>query len=378
MKHTIHSSIKLIPKSDWQKLCEENTPFFDYNFLTALEDGHCLNRETGWEPHYICIYDDSKLIAALPLYLKSHSYGEFIFDFAFADAYARHGINYYPKLVATVPVTPVDGKRFLVANGYSREQILSEFLAAFNKLVQDTKSSSVHFLYCTEEEADLLAKHGFIKRVNFEFHWHNQNYTTFDDFLNALTHKVRAQIKNERAQVKKSGLNIQCLTGAAITEDHMLACYNFYINHHHNKYGSPTYLTRDFFLNILNTMSDRLLLITACRDKTIVAGSINFYKGSGLYGRYWGHTEDVPFLHFELCYYQQIEWAIKNQIKLFEAGAQGEHKIKRGLIPQNVYSAHWFGNQGFHQAIGNFVKREHEAMEKNKKFYQERSPYKSA
>ncbi len=295
-----------------------------------------------------------------------------------AHAYARHGVNYYPKLVSAVPVTPVDGNRFLVVKDYSPEQILPEFLKALDILVHDTKSSSVHFLYCTETEADLLAKCGFIKRTNFEFHWHNQNYTTFDDFLGALTHKVRAQIKSERAQVNKSGLTIECLTKEHITEDHMLACYNFYINHHHNKYGSPTYLTRDFFLNALKSMSDRILLIMAKRGDTIIAGSINFFKGSGLYGRYWGHNEDVPFLHFELCYYQQIEWAIKNKIELFEAGAQGEHKIKRGLIPQNVFSAHWFANQGFHQAIGNFIKREHEAVQNNKKFFQERSPYKSA
>jgi len=377
MKFEIYSSINDIDKTSWDQITEPDNPFFDYEFLQSLEDGQCLTKYKGWIPYYLTIYNSQKeLIAACPLYLKFHSYGEFIFDFEWARAYKNYGLPYYPKLVSAIPFTPVSGKRILTRNGINLESIEKILTQGLFELQEQTKSSSIHMLYCREYESNFLEKLNFMKRYSYEFHWYNQNYQSFDDFLKALTHKNRTQIKKERKQSLVEGLTLETLTGNEIQLSHIEIAYNFYILHHHSKYGSPTYLTKEFFIQVWKKMPDRILLILVKHNNDYVAGSINFYKGKGIFGRYWGHKEDLKFMHFEACYYRQIEFAIQNKMTIFEAGAQGPHKIKRGLIPYYTFSSHWFANKNFHALIKEYLKLEKQYKDREKDFFDQRSPYK--
>lgn len=370
------SSIKDISAIEWSQLTSPNNPFFDYEFFAALEEGRCLDERTGWIPRYLLFTDKQQLVATIPTFIKTHSYGEFIFDFQFAQAYHQHGLNYYPKLVCAVPVTPVSGQRILYKKGYQFKDIKPFLEQAFSHIQETEKISSIHFLYCLDQEAHQLEKTNFLRRRSFEFHWHNQGYQSFDDFLQALNHKCRQQIKKERREALSQGLQIERITGNDLTEHHMQKAYEFYLGHHHYKYGSQVYLTQDFFQLVAQKMADRILLILIKKQGEYVGGSTNFYKGKGIYGRYWGHSEPLKFLHFEACYYQQIEFAIRNKMKIFEAGAQGQHKIKRGLIPQDTHSVHWFAHQGFHQAIAQYLPKEADQVEKEQSYYSQRSPYK--
>lgn len=377
MSTRILHSIEEISSEKWNALTEPNTPFFDHEFLQAFEEGQCFGTEAGWFPRYLVIDDDNgNPIAACPLYLKTNSLGEFIFDFHWAKSYEMRGLPYYPKLVSAIPMTPATGNRILLAPGVSLPRIRAEFLSALQNLAVKENAQSMHFLYCNEHEADFLAESGFLKRHTFEFHWHNQGYKTFDDYLQNLSHKARAQTRKERAEVAESGIVIEELTGDAIKEEHIDLVYDFYEKHHREKYGSQTYLTHEFFHHIWKSMSDRILIFLARKDGLAVASSINFFKGTGLFGRYWGHSESVKHLHFEMCYYRQIEFAIARGMQKFEAGAQGEHKIKRGLIPQYTFSAHHFAHQGFHEAIGKYLISEKAHMENEMKSFAEKSPYK--
>lgn len=378
MKYHIHSTIKEIPAEKWNALTEPNNPFLDHEFLSALEEGQCLNQQTGWMPQYVTIEDDKgELIAACPIFLKSHSYGEFIFDFQWAQAYHQNAISYYPKLVSAIPVTPVSGNRILIKAGLNLESIRDTLDQALLELARKTNSSSIHFLFCQEKEADFLKKSDYLKRTTFEYRWTNQGYETFDDFLSALTHKTRVQIKKERKEAMKPGIEIELLTGNDIKEEHIESCFNFYTIHHHFIYDSPTYLSKKFFFLAKEKLANHMLLVMVKKHGKYVAGAMNFYKGKGLYGRYWGYTEELKHMHFEACYYQLIDFAIRNKIQIFEAGAQGEHKIKRGLIPFYTFSAHKFMHPGFHEAIGKYLETEKEILDRKKAYFSERSPYKT-
>lgn len=372
----IYHSIHQIKKSAWNALTEPDNPFLDHEFLAALEDGHCLNEKTGWMPRYLTIEDEKgELVSACPLFLKTHSYGEFLFDFQWAQASYQSGIPYYPKLVCAVPVTPVTGNRILIKPGTDRNTIRQALDEGLTRLLERTGSRSIHFLYCRQEESDFLKDMGFLKRHTFEYRWTNPGYQSFDDFLAALTHKVRAQVRKERKAALRPGLKIQTLTGNAITTEHIDHAYNFYTIHHHFVYDAPTYLTRDFFHRVRDAMADRLLLILVRKGGRTIAGAINFYKGKGLYGRYWGYLEALRYLHFEVCYYRLIEFAIKNKMRLFEAGAQGEHKIKRGLVPFYTFSSHRFVHGGFYQAIRKYLEAEKEIVDQKFAYFSKRSPY---
>lgn len=289
MKHNLHASIQNIQKEKWNALTEPDNPFFDHEFLLSLEQGNCLNENTGWIPHYITIEDDNDdMVAVCPVFLKTHSYGEFIFDFHWAQAYQQQGLSYYPKLVSAIPVTPVSGKRILLKPGIKLENIQDAINKAFDDVIEKTQPSSLHILYCRENEANFLTQFKFLKRYSFEYHWHNQGYKTFDDFLRVLNHKCRSQIRKERKQAMARGLEIEVRTGSDIKEEHVLACYNFYTTHHNLVYGSPTYLTKEFFLLAKENMPDRMVLILVKKNGKYVAGATNFYKGKGLFGRYWG------------------------------------------------------------------------------------------
>lgn len=379
MSFQIHTSISACPQEDWNALTESNVPFFDHEFLSALEASGCVGGQSGWMPQYVCFYDDKTLVAAIPFFLKTHSYGEFIFDFHFAEAYERHGMKYYPKLTCAIPVTPVTSKRFLSRDEQFFVNNADQVGAAFNELTSTLKPSSIHILFCTEVESQRMNDMGFHKRLTSNFRWHNDSYTSFEDFLGRMTHKVRQQIQRERRAIRESGLTITTHTDEDITPELMLKVFDLYRQHHHERYGSHAYLNDKFFFEITQRLRSRLLVFTAKNaNGEIIAATLNFKKGKGLFGRYWGFTEHHKFLHFELCYYRQIEYAIDNQLEVFDGGAQGEHKLKRGLTPFTVYSAHWMAHPGFHEAIGRHLETEVQLVQSQLNQYADRIPFKQS
>ena len=293
----------------------------------------------------------------MPCYLKSHSQGEYVFDRGWADAYERAGGRYYPKLQASVPFTPATGPRLLIRGGVDRERIGSALAEGLMALCNATNASSVHVTFAPEREAKFLGEHGFLQRNDQQFHWHNDGYNTFDDFLATLNSRHRKAIKRERREALASGLTIHRLTGADITEDAWDAFFEFYMETGSRKWGRP-YLTRSFFSLIGESMARDVLLVMAKRNGRWIAGAINFVGSDTLFGRNWGAVEHHPFLHFEVCYYQAIEFAIERGLKTVEAGAQGEHKLARGYLPQTTYSAHYIADPGLRRAIADYLKRE--------------------
>lgn len=371
-------SVTAVPKNIWNALTQPDVPFFDHEFLQSLEQSGCFGEKSGWLPRYILLKNSQQeLKAILPLFIKTHSYGEFIFDFVWAQAYHQHGFNYYPKLVAAFPFTPVTGKRLLFSADADEAEVSTVFREQIALLLNQIGGSSVHFLFCLEKEADVLTSHNFLKRHSYHFNWHNQNYKNFDDFLEKLKRKNRQQVLKERREIKEAGVTIEHITADQIKPAHADVFYKFYAHHHHERYGSPTYLTRDFFARVMELMSDRLLLVLAKKNGENIAGTFNFYKGRNLYGRYWGFTQEVKYLHFELCYYQLIEFAISRQLAFFDAGYQGEHKLKRGLLPVYAYSSHWLEHQGFQRGVAHYIQQEKHSVDEQMSQYGQHSPYKT-
>jgi predicted N-acyltransferase len=318
---------------------------------------------------------DGQLVGAMPLYLKTDSYGEYVFDWEWAHAYHEHGLPYYPKLVAAVPFTPATGPKVLVGPGADRGVVTRALLDAAREVGEENRTSSTHALFVPEGDLEEFEERGFAVRHSLQFHWHNRGHGSFDDYLGALTSKRRRQISRERRQLDED-LTIEGLTGEALRPEHADTMYRFYTSTSDRKWGSP-YLNRAFFQEVFRTMKDRLLFVLA-RDGAgrPVAGTINFYKGASLFGRHWGAVEDRRNLHFELCYYQTIEFAIGREIKLFEAGAQGEHKLARGFLPTLTRSAHEIRHPAFRRAIGNFVEEEKEYLDQAVEEYSRHDPYK--
>src|SRR6266478_6328291 len=332
-------------------------PFVSHAFFAAAEASGSACARTGWGARHLLARLDGEIAGIVPCYLKSHSQGEYVFDRGWADAYERAGGRYYPKLQASVPFTPATGPRLLIRDGVDREEIGSALATGLVALCGVSKASSAHVTFAREADWRFLASHGFLQRTDQQFHWRNQGYATFDDFLATLNSRHRKAIKRERREATAAGITIHWLTGNDITEDAWDAFFTFYMETGSRKWGRP-YLTRTFFSLISESMAEDVALIMARRNGRWIAGAINFIGSDTLFGRNWGAIEHHPFLHFEVCYYQAIDFAIRRRLKTVEAGAQGEHKIARGYLPQTTYSAHYIADPGLRRAIDEYLRRE--------------------
>jgi predicted N-acyltransferase len=353
---------------------ERFNPFITHAFLYALEASGSVGGRSGWAPAHLTVEDaGGRMVAAAPCYLKSHSQGEYVFDHAWADAYERAGGDYYPKLQVAVPFTPVTGRRLLIAAD-APEGARDALIGALRELRKQTKTSSIHATFPTVEDGERLSKAGFLIRTGEQFHFFCEGYANFDDFLAALASRKRKMIRRERRDALDNGIAIEALTGASIRSQHWDAFFKFYMETGSRKWGRP-YLTRDFFDWIGKTLADRVLLVMARRNGRYIAGAINFIGDDALYGRNWGAIEDHPFLHFEVCYYQAIDFALSRGLRRIEAGAQGEHKLARGYRPTLTYSAHEFADARLARAIADYLGHERAAVERTIAQYQEYAPF---
>ena len=335
-----------------------NNPFISHEFLSSLEEFASVGDRTGWQPRYLLAEDiTGSLIGAAPSYVKTHSRGEYVFDHGWAEAFERAGGDYYPKLQIAVPFTPVTGPRLLAAPGPLADAVRGALGDALIEITTASELSSAHVTFLTEPEWRALGKCGFLQRTDQQFHWVNADYANFDDFLNHLASRKRKTIRRERKEALRAGIEVCWLTGADLTEAVWDAFFAFYMETGSRKWGRP-YLTRGFFSIVGQKMRDRILLVMARRAGRWIAGAINFIGDGTLYGRNWGATEHHPFLHFELCYYQAIDYAITHGLKRVEAGAQGEHKLARGYLPHTTYSAHFIADPALRRAVADFLSRE--------------------
>lgn len=370
----IASSLGEVGETAWNGLLAADpraNPFLSYAFLHALHESGSACAKTGWQPQFLLLYEGDALAAALPLYVKSHSYGEYVFDWAWAEAYHRHGQAYYPKLLSSIPFTPVSGSRLLARDGAARAALLA-FLC---EQQQDSGLSSTHVLYPPEEQARQLEQAGFMLRSGVQFHWMNDGYRDFEHFLSTLEPKKRKNIRAERRKVQEAGVTLRRVRGSEAREEdwalfHRCYCHTYAAHH------STPYLNLDFFQRIGRAMPDNLLLVVAERAGQPIAASLVVYGGGTLYGRYWGELEYVPCLHFETSYYQPLEFCIEQGIGLFEGGAQGEHKMARGFMPTKTWSAHWLAHPDFADAVERFLEREAGGIDHYISELNDRSPFK--
>jgi len=367
---SLHRAIAEIPALEWDA-CAGDNPFVSHAFLSALEESGSASARTGWLPQHVALRDASgQLLACAPAYAKSHSQGEYVFDHGWAQAFEQAGGRYYPKLQVAVPFSPVPGPRLLRRPGVpvaALAQGLAQAMAAL-------KCSSTHITFCTREEWEALGQAGWLQRTGVQFHWQNQAYASFDDFLGALSSRKRKSLKRERRAVAESGLTLQTLRGAGITPRHWAAFHGFYRNTVDARWGSA-YLTKSFWPLLGEKLGERVVLMWAERDGKPVAGALNLLGAEALYGRNWGCDEEVPFLHFELCYLRAIDFAIAHGISRVEAGAQGEHKIQRGYLPALTYSAHLIGHRGLSDAVARFLEHERPAILERMEELATLSPY---
>lgn len=351
------SSIDEIGRDVWDRFANPNpgahNPFVSFDFLKTLEDSQSVGGQSGWAPSHLVVEEAGAVIGVAPLYAKAHSQGEYVFDHHWADAYERAGGRYYPKLVCAAPFTPVPGPRLLGRDATARAALA----AAMIEVTNHVGASSLHANFLNAEDQAALTAAGALPRLGEQYHWFNRGYGAYDDFLETLASRKRKAIRRERREAAESGLTIRQLQGRDIEERHWNAMWAFYQDTGARKWGRP-YLTRTFFRLVGERMSDRLLLVFAFRGETPVAGALNFIGGDALYGRYWGCVEEYPFLHFELCYHQAIDYAIAHGLDRVEAGAQGEHKIARGYEPVTTRSAHWIADSGFRVAIERYLESE--------------------
>lgn len=367
----IASGVADLPRDQWDACAGEANPFVSWDFLAALEKSGCVGEDTGWQPLPLLIDGaDGRLAAAAPLYAKSHSQGEYVFDHGWADAWERAGGSYYPKLQVAAPFSPVPGPRLLLRD----PDLAPALVAGIEMLVERNDLSSAHATFVEPEQVAAFEAAGWLIREDSQFHWRNRGYSDFADFLGALSSEKRKNIRKERARAVE-GLEIVHLTGSDLTETHWDIFWNFYQDTGARKWGRP-YLTRSFFSLLGETMADRVLLMLALRDGEAIAGALNLIGANTLYGRYWGCTQDVPNLHFELCYYQAIDVAIARGLSRVEAGAQGSHKLARGYAPEPTFSAHYIPNVSFRSAVANFLADEREGVRQDRDWLSERTPFK--
>ena len=379
------NDINLIEKKQWDLCaCPESfkgdkiiDPFTTYNFISALENSGSVGKGTGWHSCHLVVKIEKEIIAVMPLYLKGHSQGEYIFDHNWAQAYNNFGGNYYPKIQSAVPFTPATGRRFLTKKGFEKQGRDALERGIIN-LALNNKLSSAHITFCTSFEAKKVSDNNFLKRKTLQYHWENKGFSNFEDFLNSLSSRKRKTIKKERkiaTSLFKDNDGIFSFTGSQLRDKHWDSFWKFYQDTGNRKWGIP-YLTRDFFQIINECMAENILLFLAIENNTPIAGALNFIGADTLYGRYWGCSKYHSCLHYELCYYQAIDYALKNRIKKVEAGAQGEHKISRGYLPSFVYSLHWFSNKSFASAISEYLDKEEKVINQEYDILMKTSPYK--
>jgi len=375
LKSRIIESIKDVSEIDRNSCATSEkdglNPFCSHGFLSALEESGCVNAKTGWLPQHIILDEDDKIIGVMPLYLKSHSQGEYVFDHGWANAFEQAGGHYYPKLQSSIPFSPVTGPR-LLSHNYDHKLMLLD--AAINH-AQNYHISSIHFTFINEVDFDVMAARQLLHRQDQQFHWLNNDYKNFDDFLANLSSRKRKNIHKERQKALDNGLEIEWICADQIKEHHWDCYFEFYMNTANRKWGRP-YLNRNFFSLLSEKIPNDLLLIMAKREGRYIAGALNLIGNNILYGRYWGATEYHKYLHFELCYYQAIDFAIKHNFSKVEAGAQGEHKIARGYVPCPTNSMHWIENPSFRDAVKKFLDQERKAVGREIEFLSEFTPFK--
>jgi predicted N-acyltransferase len=363
MTPKILTSIALIAPESWNALIGSSYPFLSHEFLLALESSHSVGAGTGWQTQHLIIEEDGRLVAAMPLWLKTHSWGEYVFDQEWAHAYARHGLSYYPKLVAAIPFTPASGARLIIAPDSNVSDIFVLVIQTLCDLTRHTGASGWHVLFPEEMETPLWQQTGVDHRLGCQFHWVNRDYNTFEDFLAGLSAKRRKEIRRERKRVHDQGIRLQRLTGDELTAEHWVQFYHFYRDTYQRRSGHDGYLTEAFFFAIHHSLRQQLLLVLAYDESDIaIGGALCFYSDDTLYGRYWGALRDIECLHFEACLYQGIEFCIERGLQRFDPGAQGEHKIPRGFEPVLTHSFHYLEHAGFREAVAEFLVQEREGV----------------
>lgn len=362
MQSTFHSSIAEIDPELWDDVFGSDNPFVQHAYLLALEQSACVSAETGWQPRHLVLSDDSKVVAVMPSYVKSHSYGEFVFDWGWAEAYERHGLNYYPKLISAIPFSPVTGPRIGVVSGTSAGDVLAEIIEAVRQLTLTHDYSGWHLLFPDQALQQVFAQmHDdgtILHRQAVQFHWFNRDYRTFDDFLATFRSARRKNLKRERRRVKEQGVRLQRKTGAEISDEDWQGFYHCYVDTYRKRSGHDGYLNREFFDLLRQNMAERLMLVVAHNESGIIAASLFLFDNDTLYGRYWGALQDISCLHFEACFYQGIEFCIERGLQKFDPGTQGEHKLMRGFEPVMSVSYHWLKDARFRAAIADFLRHE--------------------
>ena len=372
-------SIEAVEAAAWDALGHHDNPFLAHAFLRQLETSGSVGERTPWRPRFVLVHEalptGARLVAAAPAYLRTDSYGEYIFDFQWAEASARAGLDYYPKLTVAVPYTPATGPRLLTHPDFDRDAALDALVRGLNDVVAREELSGIHVLFPRDDEVDALTSRGFLRRASMQFHWRNDHYQSYDAFLAELRHDARKELKRERRRASEAGVEVSVATGDTLDADTWREIYALYTSTSARKWGRP-YLTQRFFERAASTIGASAVLALGRRDGALIAMSLSFERGPNIYGRYWGASDDVPGLHFELCYHQLIERAIARGATIVEAGAQGEHKLKRGFLPVVTHSAHLFVDPRLHDGVGGFLRAEARAVEGEVAAYLERSPFK--
>lgn len=364
-----------VSAAQWDAIAGDDDPFIEHGFLRALETSQSVGADSGWSPCHVLVWQAERLVGALPLYTKHHSYGEYIFDWSWANAAERAGVRYYPKLVSMVPMTPATGTHLLSASDVDRSRVVKALLGGVSTMAEKVRASSVHLLFLNDEELGQVQQNdGFMRRASLQFHWDNPGYRDFDDYLARFRSALRKQVRRERREASSHGFEIKVVRGEELRVRDWEALRSFYRDTCLRK-GSGPYLTDRFFDDLARTHAHRVLAVLALDGERPVAGTLNFHKGKHLYGRYWGALEERPSLHFELCYYALIEHAIAHGMTHFEAGAQGTHKLRRGLMPVEIHSAHWIAHPGLADAIAEFLPREAIAVQREMAMLAEHSPF---
>ena len=372
------SSLNNIRGSEWNLLLEDDNPFLSYEFLSALERNDCLGKKYGWYPHHLVArHSEGALIAAVPLYIKTNSYGEFVFDWSWASAYSQSGLNYYPKLVSSIPYTPVTGMRLLIMPHLASNLKNNIALDMIDICIEEAKKlgmSGAHWLFNLAGECNLFKQKNLILRLGCQYHWYNHNYESFDHYLDSFISRKRKKVKRERRHVIEQKIKIKRLHGYELCDELWQQIHALYVSTFYRKSGFPT-LSLEFFKNIGTTMGSQIVLMLAYKDRQLVACAINFRSSHKLYGRFWGCSKSFNSLHFEACYYQGIEYAIENKLTTFEPGAQGEHKVNRGFLPTKTWSAHWVADNYFEYAIRDFCRQEEKFIRQECKDLMKLLPY---
>ena len=371
---TVHATLSAFRSDEWDRLNPTTHPFLSYAFLKALEDSGSVGGQTGWDMLFIAARDDSTdlLVGILPAYIKHHSYGEYVFDHSWADAFERAGGRYYPKLLCAVPFTPVPGPRLLYDHSYP--EVAHSLIHALETIAKENKISSAHVNFITDNDHNILRDQGWMIRTGVQFHWQNNGYNCFEDFLASLSSRKRKTLRKERQSLYQQGITFHQLTGADIQSKHWDHFFQFYLSTIEKKWGGA-YLRESFFHQIGMQMPEQILLVLAEKEGQLISGALNFIGQESLYGRNWGCIEHIPNLHFETCYYQAIDFAISRKLATVEAGAQGLHKVQRGYLPVYTYSAHWLANEQFSEAVSRFLRKEQAAIEEDARSIDEISPY---